>query len=436
MATGGEEEFHLVVLDRETGIAHYPAGRSRQKAYLPAWSPDGTRLALPFSPHEFVHPWHWDLGVVDAGGGSVQRLAQDYFIGSVCWHADGRNVYCRGGRGSTRQVLRVDIATGNVQPLTDAPGHHEQLRLSRDGHWLVCTYQSPTTLPEVYLLSTDGTVRRRLTRINERLEPFRLAEAEIVQWRAADGLELEGVLVRPLDYVQGQRYPVIVDLHGGPVEGGMAGFHPEYHWLAAQGYMLFAPDFRGGQTYGWCPPPAEAEHGRDYEELDLLDVLEGVDWLVSAGYADPARLGVHGFSYGASLINRIISHTDRFQAAVAGAGGALPWEVNYGSFVQGNVIGNSILAQEYGGRPWEVPEVYRRLNPLSRLHLARTPTLILRGELDGMAGAKALFTWLYQVGVEVELVQYMGEGHVIQKPEHRLDYWHRAWAWLDQHLRS
>jgi dipeptidyl aminopeptidase/acylaminoacyl peptidase len=258
-ATGGEHELHLAVVDLEARSVHHPAGRSRCKVFIPSWSPDGARLALPYSPHEFVHPWHWDLGVVAACGGEVHCLAGDYFIDSVCWHPDGHTVYCRGGRGSTRQVLRVDTASGQIQPLTDVPGHHEHLRLSRDGQWLIGTYQSPTTLSEVFLLSTDGRERRRLTRVNERLERFRLAEAEVVRWRAPDGMELEGVLVKPLEYRPGQRYPVIVDLHGGPVEGGMAEFHAEYHWLAAQGYMVFAPDFRSGQTYGWCPPPADAE---------------------------------------------------------------------------------------------------------------------------------------------------------------------------------
>jgi hypothetical protein len=81
--------------------------------------------------------------------------------------------------------------------------------------------------------------------------------------------------------------------------------------------------------------------------------------------------------------------------------------------------GNAVLAREFGGRPWEVPEVYQQHNPLTRLHHARTPTLILRGELDGIVGAQVLYTWLHQLGVEVELIKYVGEGHVLQKPEHR-----------------
>jgi dipeptidyl aminopeptidase/acylaminoacyl peptidase len=239
--------------------------------------------------------------------------------------------------------------------------------------------------------------------------------------------------VKPLGYEPGRRYPVIVDLHGGPVGGVRADFRPEWHWMAAQGYMVFAPDFRGGQTYGWYGPPAEAEPG--YEELDVQDILAGVDWLVEAGCADPDRLGVYGFSYGAGLINRIISRTRRFRAAVARAGGVAPLDVEYGSMMRGTTIGNAVLARELGGKPWEVPEVYERHNPMTLLHHARTPTLILNGEDDGGFGPNLLYIWLYQLGVEVEYVIYRGEGHVIRQPEHRADCWRRTLAWFDRHLR-
>jgi dipeptidyl aminopeptidase/acylaminoacyl peptidase len=427
-----EETLLLAVVELATGTVQYPAGRGRRKTYAPAWSPDGARLAFPYSPHEFVFPWHWELGVVAASGGDVQCFAGEYFIqGSVCWHPDDRTVYCQGARGSTHQVLRVDTATGRVQPLTDAPGGHEEFSLSKDGRWLVCAYQSPASLKEIYLLSTDGRQRRRLTRTSKRLERFHLAETEIVRWRAPDGLELEGALVKPLGCQPGQRYPMIVDLHGGPVVGGMAwGFYPEWHWLAAQGYLVFAPDFRGGQTYGWCAPPAEAEPG--YEEHDVLDVIAGADWLVHAGYADPERLGLHGISYGAGLITRIISRTHRFRAAVAIAASVASWDMHYGAFLGGNPI----RAREMGGRPWEVPEMYERHNLMRELHNVRTPTLILKGENDRGVGPNVLYTWLYQLGVEVEYVVYRGEGHTISEPDHRADCWRRTLAWFDRHLRE
>ncbi len=418
------------VLDLETGQVRHPAGRGLRPGYSLTWSPDCTRLAFAHSPHDFLHPFRPELGVVAATGGEVACFAGDYIIEDVVGYLDEHTVLCVGGRGIGRQLLRVDTLSGAVQALTDLPGDHGDVRLSTDRQWLVCTYRTPTTFPELVLLSADGRERRPLTGFSDRLASFRLAEIEIMRWPAPDGLEIEGWLVKPLDHQPGRRYPLIVDLHGGPVGGVRADCRPEWHWLAAHGYMLFAPDFRGGQTYGWCPPPAEGELA--YEELDFLDTMAGVDWLVARGYADPMRLGVYGFSYGSGLINRILGRTNRFRAAVAGAGGVAPLDADYGSMLGGNAI----LAREFGGRPWEVPEIYQRHNPMTHLHHARTPTLILNGESDAGWGPSILYTWLQQQGVPVDYVKYLGEGHMIRKPEHRRDYWRRTLAWFDLYLRT
>jgi dipeptidyl aminopeptidase/acylaminoacyl peptidase len=156
-----------------------------------------------------------------------------------------------------------------------------------------------------------------------------------------------------------------------------------------------------------------------------------VEWLVREGGADPDRLGVYGYSYGAGMINRLLGRTDRFRAAVAQAGGILPPGVQWA----GMIGGNPLLAREYGGKPWEVPEVYERHDALRSLHHARTPTLILNGESEDDIGAWALYTWLHQLGVPVEYIVYKGEGHAIRKAEHRADQWRRTLAWFDRHLR-
>src|SRR5437879_3160870 len=131
----------------------------------------------------------------------------------------------------------------------------------------------------------------------------------------------------------------------------MSEFYPEWHWLAAQGYLIFAPEFRGSQHFGWDGPPGYNDH--NYE-----DVMAGVDWLVENGYADPARLGVRGHGGGAWLTTWIIGHTHRFRAAVPCAGGAYHQELAYAlpPF-------STMIEDERGGKPWEVPDVYRRYSP-------------------------------------------------------------------------
>jgi dipeptidyl aminopeptidase/acylaminoacyl peptidase len=395
--------------------------------YYPNWAPDGKRLAFPYSPHDYIAPCRTVCGVVLPSGGKVECFATEYFIHSgIRWHPDGRTLSCIGNRGIGTQVLRVDTVTGNVQPLTCEPGLHYAPSLSSDGKWLACLYTSPTTLPEVYLLSTDGRERRRLTCVNDQLERFQLAETEIVHWKAPDGLELGGLLVKPLDFQPGRRYPTIVDLHGGPFGGEWLCFHPDWHWLAATGYLVFMPEFRGSQLYGWCEPPTEPH--------DVEDVLSGVDWLVEAGYADPDRLGVRGHSYGATLALWVISHTRRFRAAVVDGIDRGHAEVSYGVEFGGG--GNPLVERLLGGKPWEVPEAYRRYSTLTYIPNARTPTLILQGEYDHLMYSQMVYTWLRQSGAEVEFIKYLGEGHVISKREHRADFWRRTLAWFDRHLRQ
>jgi dipeptidyl aminopeptidase/acylaminoacyl peptidase len=425
-ATQGEAQLHLAVIELTSGNVRHPAGQPRGLVGTPRWSPDGTRLALPYSPHDFAYPFRTVCGVVAADAGEVLCFAADYCLwlyDSLCWHPDNRTLYCLGNRGITRQLLRVDTLTGQVSPLTDAPGVHDELRISAGGQWLLCTYRTPTARSQVYLLSTDGHGRRQLTRVDDPLETLQIGATEIVRWRAADGLELEGVLVKPLEYEPGRRYPTVVDLHGGPVAYLHAEFHGEWQWLAAQGYLVFAPDFRGSQSYGWFDPPG-------YQEDDFQDVMAGVDWLVETGCADPDRLAVQGHSYGSWLTAWAIGHTHRFQAAVLKSS-SYHNEVSYGT---GPFGGNPLLAGVLGGKPWEVPENYRSYSPLTHIHTARTPTLILHGELDDIVQAEMMYAWLYQAGVEVEFVKYLGEGHVFGKSEHKIDSWRRRLAWFDKHL--
>jgi len=141
---------------------------------------------------------------------------------------------------------------------------------------------------------------------------------------------------------------------------------------------------------------------------------------------------VRGFSADAWLTTWTVGHTHRFKAAIV-EGVRCHAEIDYG--LGWGPGGNAILAGTLGGRPWEVPDVYRRNSPLTYIPHARTPTLILQGERDMLVEAEMLYTWLHQAGVEVEFVKYLGEGHTIQKREHRADCWLRNLAWFDRHLQ-
>ena len=358
--------------------------------------------------------------------GEVAYYGEGYFISEddeLCWHPGGEAIFAIGIRGSTRQVLRIDLRLGRVSRLTDRPGWHSRLRISHDGNWLACSYTSPNTWGQIDLIPASGGPPETLLDLGEPSRRICLSDVELVQWRAPDAWDLEGVLVKPLGFRPGRRYPLLVDLHGGPAPGGTAYFKRVWHWLAAQGYMVFSPDFRGGQTYAWAGPLTVHE--------DYIDTMAGVDALIAAGHVDPDRMGIFGFSYGADLVAWLLGHTGRFAAAALICGGFDPL-VSYGLAWGGG--GNTILAQEIGGRPWEVPQRYHDFSPLTYLHRATTPTHLFTGD-DDLVGVRMLYTWLKQSGVEVEAVHYRGDGHGFTRPGNERDHLDRMLHFFNKYVQ-
>ena len=425
----GEPE-RVVIVDCATGLSHRLAATATRPCLNPHWSPDGTRLAFLYSPHDYVYPLQCQCAVLPVvngeAAGDLVWYGEGYYLEEnedLCWHPDGQSIFAIGLHGVSRHVIRIDLVRGEVEQLTDETGWHASLRVSERADWLACTFTSPTCRSALHLLAAaGGPCQIMLDVTHEQLREIRLADAELVHWRAEDGMELEGVLVKPLNYQPGRRCPLLVDLHAGPAPGATARWVSPWHWMAAQGYATFSPDFRGGQTYAWAEPPTE--------ELDRLDVLAGVDHLIENGIADPHRLGVYGFSYGADLLAWMLGHTDRFRAAVLTSGGGDPLVI-YGL----RSGGNTGLAGYYGGRPWEVPEKYLYWSPLTHLHRATTPTLLFTGD-DDLIHVRMLYTWLFHAGVEVEAVHYRGEGHGIARGPHWMDWMARTLAWFDKHLKT
>jgi dipeptidyl aminopeptidase/acylaminoacyl peptidase len=425
----GEPE-RVVIVDCATGRSHRLVATDVRPCRNPHWSPDGTRLAFLYSPHDYVYPLQCQCAVVRVedgeAAGDLTWYGEGYYLEEyehLCWHPDGQSILAVGQRGVSRCVLRIDLVRGEVEQLTDGMGWHRMLRVSADGTAMACAFTSPTCRDEIRFFPTIGEPHRTLRRASEeRLKEIRLADAELVRWRAPDGLELEGVLILPLDYHPGRRYPLLVDIHGGPAPGATARWVSPWHWMAAQGYATFSPDFRSGQTYAWAEPPTE--------ELDHSDILSGVDHLIETGIADSERLGAYGFSYGADLLAWMLGHTDRFRAAVITSGGGDP-RLLYGLYPGGN----EMIAGYYGGRPWEKPDTYRHWSPLTHLRQVTTPTLLFTGDHD-LVSIKMLYTWLFRAGVDVEAVHYRGEGHgIAHGGPHWLDWMARTLAWFDNHLK-
>jgi dipeptidyl aminopeptidase/acylaminoacyl peptidase len=427
------------------------------------WRPDSGALAFTASPHPYGVYALFSLVTWDLAGGIVRYLTRDpVLVFGAAWAPDGQTIYAAARNGGiTEQLYAVSVADGALRRLVparavaDADGATGALRLphplahlqapvvSRDGRWLACEAHAPDRLPEVWLVATDGTAVRPVTNAHRRLtgiEGLHALESELVRWRSADGLELEGMLVYPLGYGPKRRppapMPTIVDVHGGPLPvapprglGDGALSFTGLHWLAEHGYLCFAVDYRQSGSYGWQHLQRMIDAGDAGIGLDATDILCGVDHLVAAGLADPARLGLRGFSHGGYLVNWLVTQSGRFRAAVSFEGVA-----DFAAFP----FPNTSVEVRFGGGPEVVPERYRRAAPLTYAAQARTPTLLFEGEHSGarLGQGEAFYRALRVAGVEAEYVCVPSAGHGGGQRSHQVEYLQRMLAWFDRYLRA
>jgi len=294
---------------------------------------------------------------------------------------------------------------------------------------------SPTDARNVW--HGDLTDRRiewkQLTNAIPNLHDFTLGEQEIITWTSRDGWMIHGVLIKPVGYEKEKRYPLIVNPHGGPtslISNGFLGMGLWGQLLAARGYAVFFPNFRGSTGFGL--KFAEANVG-DMGGIDFQDIEAGVDSLIERGIADPERLGIGGWSYGGFMTCWTVTQTDRYRAAVMGAGIS-----NWLSF-HGNSHLHTWDANHYDTNPYEQNGLYAKFSGMNYVSRVKTPTLILHGELDRDVPPEQSYQFyraLHDHGVETELVIYPREGHGISEKKHWLDLHRRIAAWYDKHLRA
>ena len=418
-----DTDWCLFDIDWRYGNRNNRIGPGKNEMTLPSWSPCGNFLALGYSPYSYIHPVRNLCAIMERDSKQVQILSDEYFINFVCWGDDGQKVYCSGLRGISRHVFSVDIRSGRKEVVIERTGWTYLSGISRDGKTLLTVFRGLLSLPDVRVISLDSGEERVVTRFSDQLANYELGEASVVEWESYDGLTIQGCVVSPLGKSMSPEHPTIVDVHGGPTEGGAAIFYREWHWLVANGFQIFAPDMRGSQQYQWCEPPTQ--------EPDYKDVMSGIDWLASQQMCEKANIGVHGYSYGAILGAYAIGKSTLFRAAVL-LGGLYDYRLTcqYGRQTRWNTIS----AQEMRGAPWEVPHLYHELSPISYVANVETPVLILEGEHDTPHEAELYTTYLRALGREVTYVLYKGAGHSLSKESHKKDRWERTLGWFRKYL--
>jgi dipeptidyl aminopeptidase/acylaminoacyl peptidase len=409
---------------------------------LPQWSPDGARIAFvsevsaatPIGDgtiSSMVGNTH--LMLYDVAAKSIKDVSRPDFDtepGPLVWSADSARIFFSAGKRTYTEGFAFDLKTGAYTQLSQKKTLQIGSR-SRDGRVVAVTMDTPTTPGEVYVTdNTFGSFKAVTT--NPQAASFALGETEVVTWKSSDGLEIEGVLLKPVGYEAGKKYPMLTVAHGGPsgayvnnyrvggLEGGQV-------W-AGEGWAVFYPNPRGSTNYGEKFVRANIN---DWGGGDYRDIMTGIDALVAKGIADPDRLAHIGWSYGGYMTAWVITQTTRFKAAMVGAGLTNLWSM-YGT----NDIPN-VMVSYFGGIPnAKTLALYNDRSAMSHVDKVTTPTLILHGSNDErvpIGQPMELFRALKDRGKTVELVFYPREGHGFQEYYHQKDRLERIHEWVTKY---
>jgi dipeptidyl aminopeptidase/acylaminoacyl peptidase len=412
-----------------------PVFKPETQIALPRWSPDGSSIA-------FIQGLMSDEGftggevftIAASGGQAVNRTpARKSSVSSIAWSGPDKILLTEiAGGGSA--IATLNVSTGQAERLWQggesihAGGNDPNFTLTRDGKTASVIRSDAQHPPEIWAGPIGDW--KQITHVNAALKP-KWGELKNIEW-TNDGFSIQGWLLYPTDFSPAKKYPMVVSIHGGP-----AGFNAQ-HWpldrfdmsiLSALGYFVLFPNPRGSYGQGEAFTAANV---KDFGGGDLRDILAGLDEVLKTVPVDPNRIGVTGWSYGGYMTMFTVTQTNRFKAAVAGAGIA-----NYQSYYGQNSIDQWMIPY-FGASVYDDPAVYAKASPITFIKNVKTPTLVVVGERDGECPAPQSYEFWHAIkaqGVPTELVIYPGEGHRFRTAEHKRDVMERTVKWFEQYLR-
>jgi dipeptidyl aminopeptidase/acylaminoacyl peptidase len=374
------------------------------------------------------------LWSIPLAGGEARQLATGW-VGEVSGVLPaGAGIVMHGVERVHAGLYAVDTASGELQPVTPfglhGRGTVREASFSADGRHVAFVWSDSATPEEVWLGPAGGNPAPVTTfgaAWTGNLQP-----GEIVRWTSDDGLEIEGLLIRPAGMTEGQRVPLVVEIHGGPSwqweDRVMLDWHDWAQMLAGMGIAVLLPNPRGSTGYG---AEFQARLQDDVGGGEARDLISGALAMVERGIADPERLGVGGWSWGGYLTARVVTMTTIFKAAVMGAGlSNMISDHGTGDIPQANLL-------FYPGHPYEHMDHYWMSSPIREVRKVTTPTLILHGDQDARvhpAQGAEFFRALKVLGVPVEFVRYPREGHGIGERLHQIDLMQRVAGWYRRWL--
>jgi dipeptidyl aminopeptidase/acylaminoacyl peptidase len=431
-----EPESRLFAAEAHAGAAETPltpadwrVGRS-----LPEWSPDGKTVAFLTgeSDRKYASYGMERLALVASDGSAAPSLMKaaadlDRGVSAPRFSPDGSSLVFLVADDRSVYPARARLAGGAVERLMEPPVVVSNPSVA--GACSVVLGGGDSRPQEIY--AWEKGALRQLTHQNDALmAELEIAPTEEVGFRSKDGIEVHGLLTKPVGYTAGARYPLLLRIHGGPNGQDQHSFSTEKQILAAAGYAILAVNYRGSSGRGQKFSRAIAA---DWGHLEVEDLIAGVNHLIQTGVADPDRLGVGGWSYGAILTDYLIATDTRFKAATSGAGTAFTIAF-YGT--------DQYIAQyDYEiGPPWKAFDTYVKISyPFLHADRIKTPTLFLGGERDfnvPVQGGQQMYEALRSLGIDTQLIIYPNETHGIQRPSYQRDRLERYVAWYDRYLKT
>ena len=417
-----------------------------------ALSPDGKQFAFVGAVAQPVNSYTQpDLWVLDNAKDAKPRnlTAQfDYDVGQgvfgdqgspraggpnpPVWSGDGKSILHVFGREGRTNLGRFDVASGALTEVTKGNQAVARFRATADSAKVVCLISTPTRIGDLFVVDGSGE-QHGITDVNRELwSQLNMAEPEEITYESFDGKKIQAWVQKPAGFTAGKKYPLILNIHGGPHAAYGYIFEHEFQWMAAKGYVVLYPNPRGSTTYGQDFGNIIQYH---YPGDDFQDLMRGVDELIKRGYIDEKKLGVTGGSGGGLLTNWVVTHTQRFAAAVA--------QRDIASWEHWWYTADFTLFQPswFKATPFDDPDDFKARSPITYIKNVKTPMMFVLGENDTRtppgAGGEEMFRALKFMKVPTVMVKFPGESHELSRsgqPWHRVERLEHIVGWFDKWL--
>jgi len=430
----------ISTVDVATGKAT-PWATSRAAEYAPHYSPDGKWLAFVVSDDPPTWAGAGRIHIAPSGGGLVKVLHETYdgfgrFSEILGWSANSKNIFFSEVHGTVTHIGRMPIDGSAPYMIRQMSGIATGINMNATRSHMGLTFETLDKAPEACVFETaEGQLKSPVVSdANANLPKLPLGKTVVIRWKSKDGLDIEGLLTYPVNYQGGKRYPLLLNVHGGPMGVftqtyvASPGLYPVAAF-SSRGYAVLRPNPRGSSGYG---KKFRYANYNDWGGGDYQDLMTGVDYLIQTGLADEKRLGIMGWSYGGFMTSWTITQSQRFKAASVGAG-----VTNLMSFT-GTADIPSFLPDYFGGEYWDKFDAYRTHSAMFNIKGVKTPTLIQHGEKDErvpLSQGQELYNALKRQGCTTKMVIYPRTPHGIEEPRLLVDCMERNLDWFDRYLR-